>query len=56
MHHSVILGFDVASYRTEDARTGANEKKEEKEIEKEKEERPKETKSKCDQPGSDRQK
>lgn len=42
VHHSVILEFDVASYRTEDARKRANEK----EKEKEKEERPKKTKSK----------
>jgi DNA replication protein DnaC len=44
VHHSVILEFDVASYRSEDARKRANERKEEREIEKE--EKPKKMKSK----------
>lgn len=44
VHHSVILEFDVASYRTEDARKRANEKNQENEVEKE--ERPKKTKAK----------
>lgn len=33
VHHSVILEFDVASYRTEDARKRANEKTDQKEKE-----------------------
>jgi len=44
VHHSVILEFEVTSFRTEDARKRANQKNEEKEIEKE--ERPKKAKAK----------
>ena len=36
VHHSVILEFDVSSYRTEDARKRANEKSDGKEKEEEK--------------------
>jgi DNA replication protein DnaC len=44
VHHSVILEFEVTSYRTEDARKRANQEVEEKEVEKEK--KPKKGKSK----------
>lgn len=43
VHDSVILEFDVASYRTEDARKRANDKSDEKRKE---DERPKKMKSK----------